>query len=323
MAILIITEHNKQEFKKTTFEISSYASQIGKNTGEKIIALVFNSIEKSEIAKLGTFGVEKVIYSKHTQFNDCDNRLVVDLIEQVVKSNDIELIVFANSAFSKSIAPRLSVRLKAGFISNVVSLPCNYEPLIFEKKVFSAKAFSQIQITTNIKIISLARNCFSMSENCKPIEIQEFKFSKEKNISNFDIIETQAIDRKILLNEAEIVVSGGRGMGGKDKWQPLEELATQLNAALACSRPVSDENWRPHHEHVGQTGKSVSPNLYIACGISGAIQHFAGISSAKYILAINNDADAPIFDFAQFGIIGDVHEILPAFVRAVREYKGK
>jgi electron transfer flavoprotein alpha subunit len=231
--------------------------------------------------------------------------------------------VLANNNAGKAIAPRLSVRLKAGIGSGVSKLPVSTNPFVVYKRAFSGNAFAHVQIKSEKKILTLAQNSFEIIENNKGAVIEDLIVDIDTSAIKTKVIDTQKQTGKLLLNDAEIVVSGGRGMKSPDNWGPLEELAKLLGAATACSRPVSDEGWRPHEEHTGQTGKIIAPNLYIAVGISGATQHLAGVSSSKYIVAINTDKDAPIFEKAQYGIVGDAQKVLPTLVEAAKESKTK
>jgi electron transfer flavoprotein alpha subunit len=222
----------------------------------------------------------------------------------------------------KALAPRLSVRLKAGLGSGVSKLPLSLNPFTVYKRTYSGNAFAHLVIKSDVKILTLAQNSFDLAETPEnSCTIENRSVTVDGSLIKTVVKDVQKQTGKILLTDADIVVSGGRGMKSPDNWAPLTELASLLGAATACSRPVSDEGWRPHEEHTGQTGKIISPNLYIAVGISGATQHLAGISSSKYIVAINTDKDAPIFEAAQYGIVGDAMKVLPKLVEAVKEIK--
>jgi len=232
-------------------------------------------------------------------------------------------LVLANNNSGKALAPRLSVRLKAGMASGVSKLPSSINPFVVYKKVYSGKAFANVEIKTDVKIITLAQNSFELLESPQTFVLEKMDIHTDSNLMKTQVKEVQKQSGKILITDADIVVSGGRGMKSADNWAPLVELADLLGAATACSRPVSDEGWRSHDEHTGQTGKIIAPNLYFAIGISGATQHLAGVSSSKIIVAINTDKDAPIFEAAQYGIVGDAFKVLPKLVEAVRELKSK
>jgi len=323
MSVLVYTENWDGKFKKLTFELISYANEIAKKLETNVIALSIGNVNEGELIKLGNYGAERIISVQDERLIKVDNQAYCSVITQVAEKENPEIIVFSNNFSGKAIAPRVSVKLKAGLGSGVIALPSNYEPFTVRKKVFSGNAFSNIVINTPVKILSLAQNSFEIIETENKGSIENFNAELKDVDIKTEAKDIQKITGKIILTDAEIVVSGGRGMKGPENWGPIEELAELLGAATACSRPVSDEGWRPHHEHTGQTGKIIAPNLYIACGISGAIQHLAGVSSSKYIVAINKDNEAPIFEAADYGIIGDVHKVLPEFISALKEFKSE
>jgi electron transfer flavoprotein alpha subunit len=232
-----------------------------------------------------------------------------------------KIIILSNNNTGKALAPRLSVRLKAGVGSGVSKLPLSLDPFTIYKRSYSGNAYAHVVIKSDIKILTLAQNSFDITTTSNSAAIENLTISVDGSLLKTEVKDVQKQTGKLLLTDAEIVVSGGRGMKSADNWGPIVELASLLGGATACSRPVSDEGWRPHDEHTGQTGKIIAPNLYIAVGISGATQHLAGISSSKYIVAINSDKDAPIFEAAQYGIVGDAMKILPKLVEAVKEIK--
>ncbi|MEZ5084372.1 MAG: electron transfer flavoprotein subunit alpha/FixB family protein, partial [Bacteroidales bacterium] len=223
----------------------------------------------------------------------------------------------------KALAPRVSVKLKAGLVAGVCALPSTTDPFVIKKKAFTGKAFANVKVNSTKKVLTLSQNSFEISESDSNATMESFSPTFSESDFRTEVKDVTKITGKVLLTDAEIVVSGGRGMKGAENWGPIEELAGLLGAATACSRPVSDEGWRPHEEHTGQTGKIIAPNLYIAAGISGAIQHLAGVSSSKCIVAINKDNEAPIFEAADYGVIGDVHQVLPALVQAVKAFKAE
>jgi len=321
MSVLVYTENWEGKFKKMSFELVSYANQIAKMLNTNTIVLSIGKVSNEELQSLGKFGASKILNVQDDRLNYLENKAFTSIITQTVEKVDTQVIVLSNNFSGKALAPRLSARLKAGFISGATSLPSNIDPFTVKKKVFSGNAFSNVIIKTPKKIITLFQNSFQIIEDNKEAVIENF--TPELNDSDFKTIlkSSQKFSGKILLTDAEIVVSAGRGMKGPENWKPIEELADLLGAATACSRPVSDEGWRPHTEHVGQTGKVIAPNLYFAVGISGAIQHLAGVSSSKYIVAINKDPDAPIFSAADYGIIGDAFKVLPDIINAVKDLK--
>ena len=323
MSVLVFVENWDGKFKKLTFELVSYASDLAKLLKTTVVALSVGSVEKEELEKLGKYGAAKIIAATNEKLKVLDNRAFTDVIADFARKEAAEVIVLANNITGKALAPRLSVNLNAGIASGVGKLPISLDPFIISRKVYSGNAFANVRIKTPCKILTLAQNSFElvMTENKASIENHPVQIKDELFTTN--VLEVQKQTGKIVLTDAEIVISGGRGMKSPDNWPPLVELAGLLGGALACSRPVSDEGWRPHDEHTGQTGKIIAPNLYIAVGISGSTQHIAGVSSSKYIVAINIDKDAPIFTNAQYGIIGDAAKVLPKLIEAVKEVKGK
>jgi len=320
MAILVYTENREGKFKKATFELLSYASEIAKNINSNVIALSIGQVADDELNLLGSYGATKVITADLPAF--LDNKLYTDVIAAVVEKENAGIVLMPHNLTGKALAPRISARLKAGLVSGAVALPTSYEPLIVKKAVFTGKAFAHIKVATSKKVLTLAQNSFNISTpiDNKP-QIEAYNVSAQP-AGNTKLIDTHKITGKILLSDAEVVVSGGRGMKSGENWHLLEELASILGAGLACSRPVSDEGWRPHDEHVGQTGKIIAPTLYICAGISGAIQHVGGISASKCIVAVNKDPDAPIFEVANYGIVGDYSKVLPEMIQAIKDIKG-
>jgi electron transfer flavoprotein alpha subunit len=322
MSVLVYTENWDGKFKKLSFELVSYAAGVAKMTGSSVTAVSIGKVEESELARLGNFGASKVISVTNEQLDSLDNQAYASVLAGIAASENAKVIVISNNNTGKAIAPRLSVRLKAGIGSGVSRLPLNLNPFTVYKRTYSGNAYAHLVINSDVKILTLAQNSFDISETPgNACAIENLAVAVDGSLITTAIRDVQKQTGKILLTDADIVVSGGRGMKSPDNWGPLIELASLLGAATACSRPVSDEGWRPHEEHTGQTGKIIAPNLYIAAGISGATQHLAGISSSKYIVAINTDKDAPIFEAAQYGIIGDALKVLPKLVEAVKELK--
>ena len=287
------------------------------------IAVVMGTMDDSEIERLGNYGISKTLRIADKVYNTLINKVFTRIVQQVVVQENVTTVVFPDNNEGKAIAPRLSVRLNAGFVSGVVSLPLSVEPFIISKRVFSGKALAQVQINSPLKIVSLAINSFGLHEAKTTNRIVSFEPKVSLSDDTSRVIDRKMHPEGISLLDADRVISGGRGMKGPENWKPLEELAKVMGAATACSRPVSDAGWRSHEEHVGQTGKIIAPNLYIAVGISGATQHVAGISRSKCIVAINNDADAPIFEVADYGVIGDAAQILPKLTEAFKAFKGE
>ena len=323
MSVLVFTENWDGKFKKLSFELISYASKLAEILNSSVTALSIGNVENGELEKLGKFGAKKIISITNDNLKSLDSQVYTSVIADIANKENAKIIILANNNTGKSLAPRLSVKLKAGIGSGVSKLPVSIDPFVVYKKVYSGNAYANVQIKTEVKILTLAQNSFELVETSSSAAIESITYPLESSAVKTQIKDVQKQTGKILLTDAEIVVSGGRGMKSADNWKPLEELAVLLGGATACSRPVSDEGWRSHVEHTGQTGKIIAPNLYIAIGISGATQHLAGVSSSKYIVAINNDKGAPIFEAAQYGIIGDAIKVLPKLVEAVKEIKGK
>jgi electron transfer flavoprotein alpha subunit len=321
MSVLVYTENWDGKFKKLTFELVSYAAAIAKMSGTSVTALSIGKVEESELRKLGNYGAQKILCAESDHLPVFDSQAYAAIISEAVIKEGAKIVVISNNNTGKAVAPRLSVRLKAGVGSGVSKLPLNMNPFTVYKRTYSGNVFAHVVIKSDIKILTLAQNSFDLSETANNTIIEQFKISREPVCGKTNRRDIQKQSGKILLTDADIVVSGGRGMKSPDNWAPLVELASALGGATACSRPVSDEGWRPHEEHTGQTGKIIAPNVYIAVGISGATQHLAGISSSKYIVAINTDKDAPIFEAAQYGIVGDAMKILPKLIEAVKELK--
>ncbi len=319
MSILIYTENWDGKFKKLSYELVSYAAAIAKEMGSKVIALSIGDISDEELSKLGDYGANKILTVKDERFTSLDNRAIANAVSAAAKIEDAKIVIFANSNLGKAIAPRVSVKLEAGLVTGVIALPISIDPFVVQKKVFTGKAIANVQIDTEVKIITFSQNSYEVVEVENNATIEAFDPSVVDGDFSTTVTETNKVTGKVLLTDAEIVISGGRGMKSGDNWGGLEQLADMLSAGLACSRPVSDEGWRPHGEHVGQTGKIIAPNLYFAFGISGAIQHLGGVSSSKVIVAVNKDAEAPIFESADYGIIGDVNKVIPQFIEGIKE----
>jgi electron transfer flavoprotein alpha subunit len=321
MSVIVFVESWEGKFKKSSFELVSYASNVAQLIGCQSIAVTSDLVHENELQKLSTYGADKILLASGSVFNPFDDQAVAGVLAQIVGKTNAKTIVLSNNTNGKALAARLSVKLKAALATGVSKLPLSLNPFVVYKKVFSGKAFAQVELKSEIKIITLAQNSFDFTENQKAFITEQV--STQVPLVTTQVVDTQKQTGKILITDADIVVSGGRGMKSPDNWGPLVELADLLGAATACSRPVSDEGWRPHHEHTGQTGKIIAPNLYFAIGISGATQHLAGVSSSKVIVAINTDKDAPIFEAARYGIVGDASKVLPKLVDAVKELKNK
>ena len=323
MSVLVYLENWDGKFKKLTFELASYTARLAAMMGTTPVALSVGPVEQAELEQVARYGIGRILTVNDPALNILDNQAYSYVISTVAGREHASVIVLANNNTGKALAPRLSVRLNAALGSGVSKLPVSVQPFVIYKKVFSGNAFADVELKTPVRILTLSQNSFDLAENPQSPAIEEAGVSLDPGMVRTRVQEVQKQSGKILLTDAEIVVSGGRGMKSPGNWGPLTELAELLGGATACSRPVSDEGWRPHEEHTGQTGKIIAPNLYIAIGISGTTQHIAGVSSSRYIVAVNTDKDAPIFEVAQYGIVGDAMKVLPKLVDAVREIKAK
>jgi electron transfer flavoprotein alpha subunit len=323
MSVLVYTENWDGKFKKLSYELVSYASSVAEMLKTEVVALTIGKADDEELRKLGNFGASRIINLVGDRLAVLDNQAYAKVIADYALKEGSKVIIFSNNMTGKALAPRLSVRLKAGIGSGVSKLPLSLDPFTVYKRAYSGNAYANIIIRTDTRILTLAQNSFDLIEKQTGAAPETIVVDLDGSFVKTSVTETNKQTGKILLTDADIVISGGRGMKSPDNWAPLVELASLLNGATACSRPVSDEGWRPHEEHTGQTGKIIAPNLYLAVGISGATQHLAGISSSKYIVAINSDKDAPIFEAAQYGIVGDAMKILPKLVDAVKNLKNK
>lgn len=318
--ILIYTQNWDGKFKKLSYELVSYGSALAKQMNTEAVALSIGNVSDDELKSLGKYGASKVISLNDDKLNVLDNKVFSKTISQVAENIGAKVFVFANNNEGKALAPRIAAKFKAALIAGVTELPKSVEPFVISKKVFTGKAYADVKVNSEIKVFSLFQNSFGLVENVTDVTIEQISVDIPEPTTK--VIEQNKVTGKVLLTDAEIVVSGGRGLKSGDNWGGIEELADILGAGTACSRPVSDEGWRPHDEHVGQTGKIIAPNLYFALGISGAIQHLGGVSNSKCIVAINTDKEAPIFEAADYGIIGDVHKILPELIDEVKKLKG-
>ncbi len=320
MSILVYTENWEGKFKKLSFELVSYASALAEMMNTSVTALSIGNAGIEELKKLGIYGASKILNIADEGVRVFDNQAYTELIADAAQKEGATVVILSNNISGKALAPRLSVRLKAGLGSGVSRLPLSLDPFTVYKRAYSGNAYAHLIINTGIRILTLAQNSFEMRE--KPTGAEPVIVRNAVTTTPVTEVTDRSVQAgKILLTDAGIVVSGGRGMKSPENWKPLEELASLLGGATACSRPVSDEGWRPHEEHTGQTGKIIAPDLYLAVGISGATQHLAGVSSSKYIVAINNDKDAPIFESAQYGIVGDAMKVLPKLVEEVKAIK--
>jgi electron transfer flavoprotein alpha subunit len=319
MSVLIYIDHTDGHVKKSSLEAMSYGAALAEKLGVAAEGVLLGTIT-GDLADLGKYGVRKIHHIKNEVLNTLDAREFTRILAKVIEGSDVKVIVFSHNVSGKAIAPRLSAKLKAGLVTGAIALPETDSGFTVRKNVFSGKAFAMVSIKTDIKIISLNPNAYPVSVSAGTAALQEESLVVEPYaVKTISVAKSSG---EVPLTEAEIVVSGGRGLKGPENWGVIEELAKLLHAATACSRPVADAHWRPHQEHVGQTGIAIAPNLYIAVGISGAIQHLAGVNRSKVIVVINKDPEAPFFKAADYGIVGDLFEIMPKLITAVKKLKG-
>jgi electron transfer flavoprotein alpha subunit len=322
MSVLVYVEQADGKFKKSVFEAVSYAKAIADKQGTNLTAISIGNVAENALQELGKYGASKILNVTNDQLKNFVNQAYAAVIAEAAGKEGSDIVVLSNSFSGKGLAPRIAVKLKAGLIDGAIELPETNNGFTVKKTAFSGKAFAVVSLSSTNKVIALNPNAFGVKENVVDVTIENFS-PEVKSTDLATIIKdiVRATD-KVSLPDAEIVVSGGRGLKGPENWGMIEELADLLGAATACSKPVSDADWRPHAEHVGQTGIAISPNLYIAIGISGAIQHLAGVSSSKVIVVINKDAEAPFFKVADYGIVGDAFEVVPKIIEALKAHKG-
>ena len=318
MSILIYAESADGKIKKVALELASYAKKVAASMGTSVTAVTINNPDNSALA---AYGVDKVLNVSNDKLNNFSAKAYTDVIVQAAKKEGAQIILVSSSTDSIYLAPLVAVALEAGYASNVVELPVSTSPFQVKRTAFSNKAFNFTEISTPIKVLGIAKNSFGLIEHNAPLN--EEAFTPTLNDADFGVkVESvEKVSGKVTIADAEIVVSAGRGMKGPENWGMIEELASVLGAATACSKPVSDIGWRPHSEHVGQTGKPVASNLYIAVGISGAIQHIAGINSSKVKVVINTDPEAPFFKVADYGVVGDAFTVVPQLIEKLKTFK--
>ncbi|WNW01489.1 electron transfer flavoprotein subunit alpha/FixB family protein [Tenacibaculum sp. HL-MS23] len=315
MSVLVFADASEGKFKKTAFEVVSYGKKVAEQLGSDMLVLTINGGDASE---LYAYGAEKVIEVKNdvASFNA---KAYASIIKQVAESKSANTIIIDSSIDGFTVAPLVAVGLEAGYASNVVALPASVSPFVVRRKAFSNKGFNNTEISTEKKVVGVAKNSYGAHENSVSGSTESFDATlPELGVKSESINKASGT---VTIADADIVVSAGRGMKGPENWGMIEELATVLGAATACSKPVSDLGWRPHSEHVGQTGKPVASNLYIAIGISGAIQHLAGINASKVKVVINTDPEAPFFKAADYGIVGDAFEVVPQLIEKLKAFK--
>ena len=318
MSVLVYTESEQGKFKKAALEVASYGKAVADAMGVSVTAVAVNANDTSE---LGKYGVDKVLNVNNADLEKFNAKAYASVIEQAAKQEGASVVIISSSADSKYLAPILAVGLEAGYASNVVEAPSSTAPFTVKRTAFTNKAFNNTTISSDVKVVGVSNNAFGLVEASGAATAEDF--SPATSASG---VKTESVDKaadKVTIADAEIVVSGGRGLKGPDTWGMVEELADILGAATACSKPVSDLGWRPHSEHVGQTGKPVASNLYIAIGISGAIQHLAGINASKVKVVINTDPEAPFFKAADYGVVGDAFEVVPKLIEKLKDFKAQ
>ena len=313
MAVLVYLESEDNKFKKTAYEALSYGKALADKMNVKVSGVVFNCTDSDSLKK---YGADKIITINDTDFEEFSSKKYSRALSQVIKSENSSDVILSSSANSKFIGAHLSGIMDTSFVSNVIDLPESINPFVVKRTCFTNKAFSSTEMISDLRIIGVSSNSFGLIENMNNASLETFNVEKVE--SNQRILKIEKETGSVTIADADIVVSAGRGLKGPENWEMIETLADTLGAATACSKPVSDMGWRPHSEHVGQTGKPVSSNLYIAIGISGAIQHLAGINSSKVKVVINNDPEAPFFKAADYGVVGDAFEVVPALIEKLK-----
>lgn len=318
MSVLVYIELQDGAFKKKSLEAINYAHNTSNTFGGKVIAVVGGTTSNTQ--ELAQHGADTIINVPALQ-NNINAAQTAECLKNLVQEHNAHTVVIPFDINGKAISPILAAQLKAGLVSGCIDYPTNDNGLVVKKSVFSGKAFSYVKVNTPVRVLAITPNSHPITSIEKTAEVIEYSFSSNISTPAISKVKEDVIKGEVPLSDAELVVSGGRGLKGPENWGILEDLAKSLGATLACSRPVADAHWRPHHEHVGQTGGTIRPNLYIACGISGAIQHLAGVNNSKTIVVINTDPEAPFFKAADYGIVGDVFEVLPKLTDAINRLK--
>ena len=319
MSVLIFIDQSDKQLKKTSYEAISYGVKLAEQLGVAADGVLLGESD-ADPAALGAYGLKTIWHAAQPALNDLDSQIFTDAIAAAMETSGATILVLSNNMNGRALAPRLSIRLKAGLVSGAVALPDTSNGFVVRKNVFSGKAFANVSILTDKKIIALNPNAYPVSQGEGSATVTPLNYNTGE--ARIRVTKSDKVEGEIPLSEAERVISGGRGLKGPENWGMIEELAGLLQAATACSRAVADAGWRPHHEHVGQTGLAIAPNLYMAIGISGAIQHLAGVNRSKVIVVINKDPEAPFFKAADYGIVGDAFEVVPKMIEAVKKLKG-
>lgn len=318
MSVLIYVDSENGKIKKTAFEVASYARAVANQQNTSVVAVAINV---EDLSSLGNYGVNKVVSVQNEKLNHFSAKIFSQIIKQIAENQGSNTIVLSSLSNAKMIAPFLAVTLQAGYVANVISLPESSDEFIVKSHVFSSKAIAYTKINSPKKVLSLTANAYGVKESPVAVFVENAEVTISDDDFNTKVLSVEKSNGKVSLDDASIVVSGGRGLKGPENWGMIEELAEVLGAATACSKPVADMDWRPHEEHVGQTGKPIAANLYIAIGISGAIQHLAGINASKVKVVINTDEHAPFFKVADYGIVGDAFEVVPKLIEKIKKFK--
>lgn len=321
MSVLVYIEHAGGAFKKSTYELLTYGRHLAAAMGKEMKVLAIGNVAESELTSLGKYGVTNLMHASDAKLNDYNAGAYSSVLAQATDAAAADVVILSNTFSGKGMAPRAAAKLKAAYIDNVIELADTSSGFRVKKNAFSGKGFAFLNVKSSRKVLAIVANSYKVEAKDSTVSISAFNADLPENLFNSKVREVKRATDKIALPDAELVVSAGRGLKGPENWGMVEELAELLGAATACSKPVSDADWRPHAEHVGQTGIAISPNLYIAIGISGAIQHLAGVSSSKTIVVINKDPEAPFFKAADYGIVGDAFEVVPKMIEAVKKLK--
>lgn len=322
MSVIVFVEHSGGSFKKKAFETINYAAETAKRLGSSdVTALVLGTVANDELKQLGAYGATKVLHASDARFDTFNAKAYAKTITAAAQKVGASVVIVSYNVNGKSVAGFAAAQLKAGLVSGAIDYPNTDNGFVVKKTVFSGKAFAFVKLNSDVKIISLVPNTFGVAQLGGEATVENFDGGLSDSDFGITKIAEDVVKGEVPLSEAELVVSGGRGLKGPENWGILEDLGKAFGATLACSRPVADAHWRPHHEHVGQTGGTIRPNLYVAVGISGAIQHLAGVNSSKTIVVINKDAEAPFFKAADYGVVGDAFEVLPKLTEAVNKFK--
>ena len=319
MSVLVFVETSEGSVKKSSLEAVAYGAAL--NAGDVKAIVLGTDVQNDALASLGNYGAAKVLHVNDDRLNTGVIQAYADVISEAMEKTQAEILVLANSSLGNPVSARVAVKAGASLVSNVTELPDTSSGFVVKRSIYTGKAFATVEMEKGRKILAIRKNAIEVKETGGTAVVENFDTSIPQDAFSAKITDTEKATGEVLLPEAEIVVSGGRGLKGPENWGMIEDLAHELGAATGCSKPVSDMGWRPHHEHVGQTGVKVSPQLYVAVGISGAIQHLAGVNSSKYIVVINKDADAPFFKAADYGIVGDAFDVVPKLTEAIKAAK--